>query len=155
MPRLRTRLCYEVCELTFTSSTPPSSRLSLRVHHASLSESITPLSPRPSHFISLAAALAAPLVCSANHRQPALRRSNGSHASFCSPPSTLPCPNSSSPSSNSSCGITPKFHYTIELELDARGIRRAGKVSLEHIRLQANSRAWIGILRQDKIYLRA
>src|SRR4051794_34838653 len=91
------------------------------------------LSPRPSHFISLAAALAAPLVCYANDRQPAyqpmqaLCRSNESHASFCSPPSALPCP-------NSSCGITPKFHYTIEL--DACGIRRAEKVSLEHIRLR-------------------
>jgi hypothetical protein len=116
---------------------------------------ITPLSPRPLHFVSLAAALAAPLVRHANDRQPmqALHRSDESHASFCSPPSALPYPNSSSPCSNSSCGITPKFHYTIRL--DARDTRRAENNSLEHTQLQPNSQAWCCILRQDEIHLRA
>ena len=57
----------------------------------------------------------------ANKPMQALRRSNESHISFCSPPSALPC-------LNSSCGITPKFHFAIELE--ARGIRRAQNVPL-------------------------
>jgi hypothetical protein len=132
-PKLDECVVYGECELgcqtgpkfEFMSKTAQSSsRLSLRVHH---------------NFISLAAVLAVPLVCYANDRQPAyqpmqvLRRSNETHASFCSPPSALPCPNSSSPCSNCSCGITPKLHYTIAL--DARGIRRSGKVSLDLIRL--------------------
>jgi hypothetical protein len=126
------------------SPAPSSSRLSLRVHHTS---SLLQL-------LSLLHSFAMPTFGNL-HIQPmqALRRSNESHASFCSPPSALPCPNSSSPCSNSSCGITPKFHYTIEL--DARGIRRARNVSLVRIRLQRNSPAWIGILRQDEIYPRA
>src|SRR5436305_800656 len=60
----------------------------------------------------------------------ALRRSNESHASSCFPPPAPPC----SHRMDSSRGIPHKFYYTIEL--DARGIRRAGKVSLIHIRLQ-------------------
>jgi hypothetical protein len=60
MLRLRMKLCCESAP-----SLPP-------FHPRSIF--ITPLSPRPSYFISLAAALAAPLVCYANDRQPAYQR---------------------------------------------------------------------------------